>query len=165
MLLWVFDRSGPYSSKTFDIYKELERLAEAIAGYSLMTDAELGLNTFIKRDGNGNGKYIVARDLRIYLEDMPVASQKAIVCRGTTCYGGRRSGSTDWEYVVKFAWPSDKRQLEGDVLQLARERGVKGIAEWFHHGQIAIDGSVDTIVHLRAGLKFGASRKLSSKSS
>ena len=32
-----------------------------------MTDAELRLNTFIKR--NKTGKYIVARDVRISLED------------------------------------------------------------------------------------------------
>jgi hypothetical protein len=39
------------------------------------------LHTLIKRDGDGNGKYIVARDVRIYLEVKPIASQKAIVCR------------------------------------------------------------------------------------
>jgi hypothetical protein len=103
MRLWVFDRSGLYSSEKFDIHKEPERFVKVIAGYALMTDAELGLNTFIKRDGNG--KYIVAQDVRISLEDKPIASTKAIVCRGTTCYRGRRSNSTAWEYVVKFAWP------------------------------------------------------------
>lgn len=46
-------------------------------------------------------------------------------------YRGKRSDSTEWDYVVKFAWPSDKRQ---------RERGVTGVAECFHHEQIAING-------------------------
>ncbi len=161
MRLWVFDRSGPYSSEKFDIHKEPERFVTVIAGYALMTDAELGLNTFIKRDGNG--KYIVAQDVRIYLEDEPIASQKAIVCRGTTCYRGRRRDSTTWEYVVKFAWPSDKRQREGRLLKLAKERGVTGIAEWFNHEQITIDGDPDTISHLRRAMKFRVPRKLSSK--
>ena len=49
MRLRVFDRSGPYSSEKFDIHKEPERFTRVIAGYALMTDAELGLNTFIKR--------------------------------------------------------------------------------------------------------------------
>lgn len=49
-----------------------------------MSDIELGLNTFIKRDSNG--KYIVIRDARISLEDKPIASIKAIVYRGITCY-------------------------------------------------------------------------------
>jgi hypothetical protein len=80
----MVDRSGAYSSKKFDIHKELERFVKVIAGYALMLDVELGLNTFIKRDRNG--KYIVARDVRISLEDKLIASTKAIVCRGTTCY-------------------------------------------------------------------------------
>lgn len=37
----------------FDIHKEPERFVKVLAGYTLMSDAELGLNTFIKRDGNG----------------------------------------------------------------------------------------------------------------
>jgi hypothetical protein len=145
MRLWVFDRSGLYNSKKFDIHEEPERFVKAIAGYALMSDAELGLNTFIRCDGNG--KYIVARDVRISLENKPIASTKAIVCRGTTCYRGRRSDSTEWEYVVKFAWPSDKRQREGDLLKLAKERGVTGIAMWFNHEQITIDGDPDSISH------------------
>jgi hypothetical protein len=66
-----------------------------------VSDAELGLNTFIKRDGGS--KYVVVPGARIALEDKPIASTKAIVCRGTTCYRGRRSDLTGWEYMVKFA--------------------------------------------------------------
>ncbi|PQE18224.1 hypothetical protein CJF32_00010706 [Rutstroemia sp. NJR-2017a WRK4] len=163
MRLWVFDRSGPYNSENFDIHREPERFIRVIAGYALMSDAGLGLNTFVKHDGNG--KYIVARDVKISLEDDPIASTKAIVCRGTTCYRGRRSDSAEWEYVVKFAWPSDKRQREGELLKLAKERGVTGIATWFNHEQIVIDGDPDTISHLRRDMKFGRPRKLSSKAS
>ncbi len=57
MRLKVFDRSSLFSSKKFDIHKELERFIQVIASYALMTDAELGLNTFIRRDSD---KYIVA---------------------------------------------------------------------------------------------------------
>lgn len=157
----MFDRSGLYNSEKFDIYKEPERFIRVIAGYVLMMDAGLGLNTFIKHDGNG--KYIVARDVRISLEDKPIASTKAIMCRGTMCYRGRRSDSTEWEYVVKFAWPSDKRQREGELLKLAKERGVTGIAVWFNHEQIVTDGDPDTISNFRRDMKFGTPRKLSSK--
>ena len=125
MRLWVFDRSGSYSSRKFDIHEEPERFIKVTAGYALMTDEELGLNTFIKR--NRNNKYLIAGEVKIYLEDTPIASQKAIVCRGTTCYRGRRGDSTKWEFVVKLAWPSDKRQREGRLLKLAKDRGVTGI--------------------------------------
>jgi hypothetical protein len=68
MRLWVFDRSGPYNSEKFDIHKESERFVKVLAGYALMSDAELGLKTFIKRDGNG--KYIVTRDVRTVLSEL-----------------------------------------------------------------------------------------------
>lgn len=141
----MFDRSGLYNSENFDIHKEPERFFRVIAGYTLMTDAELGLNTFIKRDVNS--KYIVVHGVRISQEDRSIASQKAIVCRGTTCYRGKRGDSGEWEHVMKFAWPSDQQQQEGDLLRLAKERGFKGIAEWLHHDEITIDGIPDTIAH------------------
>ena len=46
MKLWGFDRSGPYSSGIFDIHKEPEQFIRAIAGYTTMSDEELGLDTF-----------------------------------------------------------------------------------------------------------------------
>ncbi|KAG9229469.1 hypothetical protein BJ875DRAFT_537697 [Amylocarpus encephaloides] len=163
MRLWVFDRSGAYNSEMFDIHKELKRFVKVLAGYMMMSNTELGLNTFIKRDRIG--KCIIIQDVRVPLEDRPIASTKAIVCRGTACYRGRRGDSTEWGCVVKFAWPSDKRQREGDLLKLAKDRGVKGITECLYYEQITIDGSADTIAHLRVGLKFGVPRKFSSKAS
>lgn len=163
MRLWVFDRSGPYSSEKFDIHKEPKRFVKALAGYAIMTDTELGLNTFIKRDELG--RYIIAHDVKIYLEDKPIALQKAIVCRGTTCYRGKRLVSRDWDYVVKFAWPSDKRYWEGDLLKLAKERGVTGIATWFNHEQITVDSDPDTISHFRRDMDFDKPKKLSNKAS
>jgi len=64
---------------------------------------------------------------------------------------------------VKFAWPSDKRQREGELLKLAKEKGVTGTAVWINHEQIIIDGDSDTISHLRRALKFGSPRRLSKK--
>ncbi|KAH7304358.1 hypothetical protein BKA65DRAFT_610906 [Rhexocercosporidium sp. MPI-PUGE-AT-0058] len=100
----IFDRSKTYNSKKFDIHKEPERFIKVLAGYTMISDIKLGLNTFIKR--NSNGKYIVTRDVRISLKDKPIASTKAIVCQGTT-----------W-YIMKFAWPFNKRQREGELLNL-----------------------------------------------
>ncbi|PQE34074.1 serine threonine- kinase sgk2 protein [Rutstroemia sp. NJR-2017a WRK4] len=102
-----------------------------------MTDTELGLNIFVKY--NSNSKYIVVQDMKISLEDKPITSTKAI--------------------------PSDKRQCEGELLKLAKERGVIGIAIWFNHKQIVIDSDPDTISHFRRDMKFGRPRRLSSKAS
>ncbi|KAH8744111.1 hypothetical protein F5882DRAFT_387726 [Hyaloscypha sp. PMI_1271] len=54
---------------------------------------------------------------------------------------------------------------EGDLLKLAKERGVTGIAKWLHYKQITINGNPDTVAQLRSSMKFGTPRKLSSKAS
>lgn len=149
----MFDKSSLYNSEKFDIHKELGRFIKVLTSYAIMSDAELGLNTFIKRDSSS--KYIVVLRARIALEDKLIASTKAIVCKGTISYRGRRSDLIGWEYIVKFAWPSDKRQREGSLLKLARERGVTSVAKWFYYKQIAINGGMDTIASLRKGIKFG----------
>ena len=58
-LIWlqVFNRSRPYNSKKFNIYKEPEQFVKVLTDYMLMSNIELGLNTFIKYDYNS--KYIV----------------------------------------------------------------------------------------------------------
>jgi hypothetical protein len=155
MELWMFDRSGLYSCEKFSIHQDPHRFIKIVAGYSLMSDQELGVNTHIK--GDKIGKYILfkegkEKEERIYLEDKPIASQKAIVCRGTTCYRAKMSDSEEWEYVVKFAWRSDKRPSEGQLLKLAKERKVWGVAELCGHQDL------ETIHDLRQGLQFGKSK-------
>ena len=78
---------------------------------------------------------------------------------------GKSSDSTEWEFVVKFTWPSDKRQQEGELLKLAKERGVTGIAVWFKHEAIYNGGDPDTISHFRRDMKFGKPHILPSKAS
>lgn len=46
MEVWVFDRSGCYSPGPFDIHQEPERFVRVIAGYTMMDEDELGLDTF-----------------------------------------------------------------------------------------------------------------------
>jgi Fungal protein kinase len=86
-----------------------------------MSDDELGMNIYIKEDKAG--KCIMRNDERkeekLYLEDRPIAFQRATVCRGTTYYRAKRQKSKHWEFVVKFSWQSDKRRAEGDLLRLA----------------------------------------------
>ena len=149
MELWVFDRSGPYSSGAFDIHEEPEQFIRAIAGYAMMSDEELGLDTFVELD-RGDLFITITEDAngqekRIQLERDPIVIQRAIVCRGTNCYR-----SKDREHVVKFSWTSDKRPPEADHLRLAREKGVKGVAELLGYHRIT------SIEELRHGLTFPA---------
>lgn len=153
MQAWVFDRSGPYSSTAFDIHEKPECFIRMIAAYVMMSDEELGLDTFIERD-DGDRFITVMEDAtgkerRLQLEPFPIAHQRAIVCRGTSCFRAKTSGSKDFQYVAKFSWVSDKRRPEADVLKLARERGVEGVAKLFGHHRIT------SIADMREGLTFG----------
>lgn len=93
-----------------------------------------------------------AKEKRLDLEDQPTAFQRAIVCRGTNCHRTKRQGVSRFEYVAKFSWRSDKRRAEWELLQLAKERHVWGVAEIFSHRDLT---SVDDLRH---GLQFGKPR-------
>ncbi|KAI1291672.1 serine/threonine-protein kinase Sgk2 [Xylaria venustula] len=144
MELWVFDRSGAYSSGLFDIHDEPDKFARAFVGYTTMDDDAMGLDTFIKRE-NGY-RYVTLDDvngkkIKVRL-DKAMVRQRAIVCRGTTCYETQNS------YVAKFSWASDKRKLEVEQLKLAKGGGAKGVARMVAHRQIT------TIAEMREGLEF-----------
>ncbi|KAL8663744.1 MAG: hypothetical protein Q9168_008038, partial [Polycauliona sp. 1 TL-2023] len=153
MQAWVFDRSGPYSSTTFDIHEEPERFIRTIAGYVMMSDEELGLDTFIEQDSGDQFITVVedatGKERRLQLDPAPIAYQRAIVCRGTSCFRAKTPSSKNFQYVAKFSWVSDKRQPEADLLRLARKRGVEGVARLFGHHRIT------SIADMREGLTFG----------
>ncbi|KJZ68666.1 hypothetical protein HIM_11938 [Hirsutella minnesotensis 3608] len=108
MELWVFDRSGPYSSGPFDIHEEPGKFARAFVGYATMDDDTMGLDTFIERkDGF---RYVTlddpsGRESRIRLT-RPIVRQKAV------------------------------REREVKHLKLAEERGARGVARVVAHRQI-----------------------------
>ncbi|KAI1319102.1 hypothetical protein F5Y16DRAFT_391182, partial [Xylariaceae sp. FL0255] len=144
MELWVFDRSGAYSSGPFDIHDKPDIFARALVGYATMDGDAIGLDTFLEQEDKH--LYITLNDIdeqetRVRLV-RPMVRQKAIVCRGTTCY------ETQDCSVAKFSWASDNRMQEVKQLELARDRGVKGVARVVAHRQIT------TIAELRKGLDF-----------
>ncbi|KAL7930335.1 serine/threonine-protein kinase Sgk2 [Trichoderma chlorosporum] len=149
MELWIFDRSGAYSSGLFDIHDEPDKFARALVGYTTMDDDAMGLDTFIElKDGrryitlsNVTLSNVSDNEMRIRL-DRAIVRQKAIVCRGTTCY------KTENNYVAKFSWASDKRKPEVEHLRLAEENGVTGVARVVGHRRIT------TVAEMREGLQF-----------
>ncbi|KAL2045028.1 hypothetical protein N7G274_002803 [Stereocaulon virgatum] len=147
MELWVFDRSGPYSSGEFNIHEEPDKFIQAITGYALMDDEELGLDTFTEM--HSEDRFITistdarGKEKRMQLDEAPFVKQRAVVCRGTTCFR-----NIDQSGVVKFSWTSDKRPPEADHLRLAQEKGVEGIAKLTGYQRIT------SISELRSGLTF-----------
>lgn len=153
--LWVFDRSGPYSSGEFDIHEEPEQFIRAVAGYAMMSDEELGLDTFVER--NGGDLFITitedatGKEKRFRLECAPLVVQRAIVCRGTTCHRTK-----DLEDIAKFSWTSAKRPPEADLLRLAHQKGVKGVARLLGYRRIT------SVEEIRSGLTFPAPHRFPS---
>ncbi|KAG6196148.1 hypothetical protein E4U50_008341 [Claviceps purpurea] len=88
---WVFDRSGAYSGTKFNIHEDPERLFRMLCGYVMMSDGELGLDTFTQHK---DGKMVVTMPANINKSELtelelhpePIAHQRAIVCRATTCF-------------------------------------------------------------------------------
>uniref|UniRef100_A0A0B7K8U1 EKC/KEOPS complex subunit BUD32 n=1 Tax=Bionectria ochroleuca TaxID=29856 RepID=A0A0B7K8U1_BIOOC len=158
MELWLFDRSGAYSSGSFDIHDKPDTFARALVGYATMDDEPMGLDLFIERETDAESKehrHVTLDDAndnatRVRLVEAMVR-QKAVVCRGTTCF---RTGSN---HFAKFSWASDKRKLEVEQLRLAGKRGVKGVARVVAHRQIT------TIAELREGLDFQERHKFRSE--
>jgi len=122
---WVFDRSGAFSPGPFNIHGEPLKFARAFVGYATMEEEAMGLDMFVElKDGHREVTLndTSGKETRVRLGELMV-KQKAIVCRGTTCY------ETQNGYVARFAWASDKRKQEVEHLNQAQEKGVKGVAK------------------------------------
>ncbi len=101
MDLWVFDRSGHYSSRESDIHEEPEKFIRAIAGYAIIDDEALGLDTFTELDDTGRfftiSKDAMAKENKMQLDEALFVKQRGVACRRTTCF--RSSGRAN---IVKF---------------------------------------------------------------
>ncbi|OJD12531.1 hypothetical protein AJ78_06896 [Emergomyces pasteurianus Ep9510] len=149
MEAWVFDRSGPYSSGIIDVHADSRRFFQVLVGYTMMSDEELGLDTFVARDEDGNKSITVkvagnSEGNKVRLGEM-LSYQRAIVCRGTTCF---LANDGQVEGVAKFSWVSDKRRPEAELLELAGRKNVQGVARIIGHSTIT------SIADMRCGLTF-----------
>ncbi|VDB84215.1 Bgt-51381 [Blumeria graminis f. sp. tritici] len=121
--LWVVDWSGGYSSGEIKIIESQEKLVRALSSYMLMSDEELGLDSFVRYVGQH--AYITIPDgdntgEQIEVVPEPVARPVTIYSRGNTCYQ-----TTDGEYLIKFSWGNDIKRSEIDALRLAK--GIHGV--------------------------------------
>ena len=146
MELWIYDRSGLYSSGEFNIHKEPDKFACALVAYTTMDNGMMGLDMCVEL--NDDCRYVMAKDAEGKEHQVEINKnkllirQRAVVCRGTTCYITR-------DGVAKFSWRSAARQSsEVQQLKLAEARGVEGVAMVVAHREIT------SIADLRSGLEF-----------
>ncbi|KAG6037944.1 hypothetical protein E4U41_004648 [Claviceps citrina] len=151
---WVFDRSGPYSGAAFNAHKEPEKFVRILCAYLMMSDKELGLNTFSRTQNDTSFVSLPVwprgtEKTRLELDPNPIALQRAMVGRGTSCFLAKPVGAQEFDIVVKYSWASNMRTPEADLLIKARDRGVTGLAQ-----VVGYQEKVTTISELRDGLVF-----------
>ncbi|CAD6501124.1 BgTH12-01378 [Blumeria graminis f. sp. triticale] len=118
LLLWVYDRSGPYCGSYIDIGKSPQTLVYVMAAYMSMSDTELGLDPNIKYEAH---QICVTLDVpgteeqrEFKLSPKPVAQQTSLVSRGTSCYH-----TLEGDCAVKFAWRMCGNKSEADLLKIS----------------------------------------------
>ncbi|UKZ74972.1 hypothetical protein TrVFT333_002642 [Trichoderma virens FT-333] len=134
---WVFDRSGPYSGAAFDINDEPDKFIQIIMFVTIPVKPR-----------------VMKRKQKLELDSDPIAHQRAIVCRGTSCFRAKDINATESNTVVKFSWTSSLRPPEADLLSKAQERGVKGLARMVGYCEEVI-----SISKLREGLTLSTPHK------
>ncbi|KAG6127549.1 hypothetical protein E4U38_006210, partial [Claviceps purpurea] len=155
---WVFDRSGAYGGKKFNIHMEPEKFFQVLCGYLMMSDDELGLDTFTKKQDDGTLVVTMppvdthATELiKLQLKPEPIAHSRAVVCRATTCFLAKTIGEPEYNRVVKFSWISSMRQSEAELLKIAKEHNVTGLVK-----VVGYKARIARISSLRDGLAFPA---------
>ncbi|CAD6503667.1 BgTH12-03326 [Blumeria graminis f. sp. triticale] len=125
--LWVFNRSGAYSSGLFTLKEDKEKFVRAICSYLLMSDQELGIDSSIQKV---NGRSTVSihdenhkKARKFDINPNPFFMAGTIVTRGTTCFE-----TLDKSKVVKYSWVRTLGKSEIDFLQHAH--GIDGVVEY-----------------------------------
>ncbi|TAQ86549.1 hypothetical protein B7494_g5113 [Chlorociboria aeruginascens] len=147
--LWVFDRSGAYSSEKLNLSQRPQLLLQTLAAYTMISDEESGFNTFVKRLEPGLDSYVTFdQRAKLYLQPELIATPDYIVGLGTTCYTASGATTGEPSTVVKFSWRADGLPAELKLLKRARERNVYGVI------RLLGDQDLVSIADIRHGLHF-----------
>jgi len=147
--LWVFDRSGAYSSEMLDLVQRPDLLVRILAGYVSMSNEEAGFNTFVKHHPPGSNSYVTFRQRdTFYPRPEPIATADYIVGLGTTCYAASVSTVGEPDTVIKFSWREDEEPTEVRLLERAQERNAWGVVQLVGYQDLV------SIANLRQGLQF-----------
>jgi thiamine kinase-like enzyme len=147
--LWIFDRSGAYSSEKLDMVQSPDLLVRTLAGYTLMSDEEAGFNTFVKHLIPGSDSYVTfhQRD-KFHLRPELIATADYIIGPGTTCYAASTSTIGEPDTVIKLSWREDEEPTEVRLLKQAHEHNAWGVIQLLGYQDLV------NITDLRQGLHF-----------
>jgi len=155
MRLWHFDRSGSSGSSSFDINEDGLKFVRVMLGYHLMNDKQLGLDPTIQQ--SDSQRYVeITRDDQIerLILTEEIRKQAVVAGRATACWRAYCDGDKSKEpLVVKDSWQYEERPEEGELIKEATDKGVRNIAQYYHHETVRVGGkNDDTIENVRRGL-------------
>ncbi|KAL2164299.1 hypothetical protein VTH06DRAFT_3515 [Thermothelomyces fergusii] len=154
MRIWLFDRLGSIASEHFDINKDGLRFVSTILGFSWMNEEQLGFDPTIKM-ANGQRFIEIERNgstERLILDTL-VRPARCVASRATTCWKAYREGDPDSLLVIKDSWQYPERDVEGELLLEAANKGVVHLARYYHHETVQVRGMDDDIQgNIRRGL-------------
>lgn len=147
--LWVFDRSGGYSSERLDMAQKPDLLVRTLVGYTLMSDDEAGFNTFVKHIAPGSDSYVeFDQRSKYHLRPELIATADYIVGPGTTCLVASTSTTGEPDTVIKLSWREDEELTEVHLLKRAQERNAWGTTRLLGYQDLV------NIADIRQGLHF-----------
>ena len=126
--LYVFDRSGVYHSRNFDIHKQAADFVRFILGVSSPDDSVVGFDKNIYWQGKQRVLEIVDQQgvvKKYNLKDKKLFYRRAIRGRGTCCWMTEDEGGK--LLVVKDAWRSRDRLPEWKFLKASK--GLAGVGQ------------------------------------
>ncbi|CAD6501193.1 BgTH12-01447 [Blumeria graminis f. sp. triticale] len=114
--LWVFDRSGAYSSGRKSIADAKEMFVRAICSYLLMSDEELGRDLSISKI-NGQSAVRIKGDneesIQLFdVKSYPVVRPRSLINRATTCYETQNKLS-----MIKYSWSRSETNAEVQFMK------------------------------------------------
>lgn len=159
MRVFKFDRAAVYTSPSFDIRLHFHRFIVVMLGYLLMSKEELGLDTTICQDPDGQQYISVVlgeKVERFNIEDM-IFRQQCIIGRGTTCWKAIYNNQI---YVIKDSWQYEEKLVEGVLLTKVKEENIPNVAWCYHHEIVHVGQQEDDIfTNVRKGIDLSTGQK------
>ncbi|KUI65205.1 hypothetical protein VM1G_00594 [Cytospora mali] len=150
MRVWKFDRLGGIGSDQFDINEDGRRLVLTLLGFLTIGQADLGYDPTIRKADDGKRFIEISRNgkqERLIIQYPPILRIPCIVGRATTCWKAYSEDHPEKTLVIKDSWQDVRRDVEGDLLQLASMKGVTNVATYYHHETVQVDGRDDDILN------------------
>ncbi|KAF1733596.1 hypothetical protein CRV24_007501 [Beauveria bassiana] len=155
--LWVFDRSGIFCSKAFDLQNDFAEFLPIALSYQHMTDQNLGKSNIFETGDDGNffrlDGMVDGLSGKLNVEGHPIAARQSLVGTGTTCYRAKKPDSHNWNYALKLKWQWARDRPENELLNLAKKKRVWGAVS------VKYCKELETTANLRRSLRWGTQRK------